>query len=139
MNNITLIGRLTRDPEVRYSTGENSTCIARFSIAVQRKFKNAEGNYEADFPNIIAFGKQSEFIEKYFHKGDMIGIRGRIQTGSYTNKDGVKVYTTDVVAEDVEFVGSKNDNSTTPANPSKPVDDGFINVPEGIDDELPFS
>ena len=108
MNKVEVVGRLTRDPEVRYSTGENATCIARFSVAVNRRFKNSDGNYDADFINCIAFGKSGEFIEKYFKKGMAIGISGRIQTGSYTNKDGIKIYTTDVVVEESEFVESKS-------------------------------
>ena len=110
MNKVILIGRLTRDPEVRYTQGENSTATARFSVAVNRKFKNAEGNYEADFINCVSFSKTAEFVEKFFHKGDMIALTGRIQTGSYTNKDGVKVNTTDVVVEEVEFAGGKSNN-----------------------------
>lgn len=143
MNKVSIVGRLTRDPEIRYSQGENASAIARFSVAVNRKFKNAEGNYEADFINGIAFGKSAEFIEKYFNKGMAIGLAGRIQTGSYTNKDGVKVYTTDVVAEEVEFVESKGGNSTNNSSarpaPTNASSDGFTNIPDGIDEELPFS
>lgn len=143
MNKCELVGRLTRDPEVRYSQGENASAIARFSIAVNRRFKNAEGNYEADFINCVAFGKSGEFIEKYFKKGMAIGVTGRIQTGSYTNKDGVKVYTTDVVVEEAEFVESKGANNTsntsTPAN-NNAATDNFMDIPDGIDDEsLPFN
>ena len=131
MNKALLAGRLTRDPEMKYSTGTNATAITRFSIAVSRKFKNAEGNYESDFINCVAFGKTAEFISKYFSKGSMIGICGRIQTGNYINNDGVKVYTTDVVVEDAEFLESKksqnNDNSYV--EPSTADFD---------DDELPF-
>ena len=137
MNKVSLVGRLTRDPEVRYTTGENASCIARFSIAVSRKFKNAEGNYEADFINCVAFGKGGEFIEKFFKKGMAIGITGRIQTGSYTNKDGVKVYTTDVVVEESEFVESKNASSSTSVPTT--TDDGFMNIPDDSDEELPFN
>lgn len=131
MNNVQLVGRLTADPEVRYTTGENSNATCRFSIAVQRRFKNAEGNYEADFPNCVAFRNNAEFISKYFHKGSMIGIVGNLRTGSYTNKDGIKVYTTDVVVDNVEFVGSKSDNesqNTTKAIPSN--DTSWMNVPD---------
>lgn len=143
MNKTQLVGRLTRDPEVRYSQGENASAIARFSIAINRRFKNAEGNYEADFINCVAFGKSGEFIEKYFKKGMAIGVTGRIQTGSYTNKDGVKVYTTDVVVEEVEFVESKNASNTSdisaPAS-SNVTTGGFMNIPDGIDDDsLPFN
>lgn len=144
MNKVELVGRLTRDPEVRYTQGENASAIARFSVAVNRRFKNNEGNYDADFINCVAFGKSGEFIEKYFKKGMAIGISGRIQTGSYTNKDGVKVYTTDVVVEEAEFVESKNSGGTsTPSNASAnnntPSADGFMNIPDGIDEELPFN
>lgn len=143
MNKCMLVGRLTRDPEVRYTQGENASAIARFSVAVNRRFKNNEGNYEADFINCVAFGKAAEFIEKYFKKGMAIGITGRIQTGSYTNKDGVKVYTTDVVVEESEFVESKNGGasatSSTSSNNSTSSGDGFMNIPDGIDEELPFN
>lgn len=143
MNKCELVGRLTRDPEVRYSQGENASCIARFSIAVNRRFKNAEGNYEADFINCVAFGKSGEFIEKYFKKGMAIGITGRIQTGSYTNKDGVKVYTTDVVVEESEFVESKGSggNNSSTNNTTQPTENqaGFMNIPDGVDEELPFN
>lgn len=135
MNSVQLIGRLTRDPEVRYTDGGAS--IARFSLAVERRFKQENGA-DADFINIVSFGKTAEFIEKYFHKGMKIALNGRIQTGSYTDKDGKKVYTTDIVAENVEFCESKgtSSNNNTPA----PASDGdFMNVPDGIDDELPFN
>lgn len=143
MNKTQLVGRLTRDPEVRYSQGENASAIARFSIAVNRRFKNAEGNYEADFINCVAFGKSGEFIEKYFKKGMAIGVTGRIQTGSYTSKDGVKVYTTDVVVEEAEFVESKGsgENNASTNNTTQPTENqaGFMNIPDGIDEELPFN
>ena len=141
MNKCTLVGRLTKDPEIRYSQGENATATARFSVAVSRRFKNAEGNYDADFINCVAFGKAGEFAEKYLKKGTKIAVVGRIQTGSYTNKDGQKVYTTDVVVEEQEFAESKNsgssdNNQSAPAN--KNTD--FMNIPDGIDDtELPFN
>lgn len=139
MNKVIIKGRLTRDPEVRYTTGENAMCTARFSVAVNRKFKNSEGNYDADFISCVAFGKSGEFVEKYFHKGDEIALTGRIQTGSYTNKDGVKVYTTDVVVEETEFCGSKGDNAskanTTPANKGG----DFMTIPDGLEEELPFN
>ena len=144
MNKVQLVGRLTRDPEIRYSQGENATATARFSVAVNRRFKNSEGNYDADFINCVAFGKSAEFVEKYFKKGMAIGLTGRIQTGSYTNKDGQKVYTTDVVVEETEFVESKgtsradNSNASRPA-PSVASNDGFMNIPDNIDEELPFS
>lgn len=135
MNNVDLVGRLTADPEVKYSTGENSNASCRFSVAVQRKYKNAEGKYEADFPNCVAFRKTAEFIGKYFKKGSMIGLSGHIQTGSYTNRDGVRVYTTDVVVDDAEFVGSKN-NGDSEGYEQKNED--FMNVPQGNEDNLPF-
>lgn len=135
MNSVQLIGRLTRDPEVRYTDGGST--IARFSVAVDRRFKQ-EGGETADFINCIAFGKTAEFIEKYFSKGKKIALNGRIQTGSYTNKDGVKVYTTDVVAESVEFVESKGDGTGTSNN--APASGGdFMNIPDSIDEELPFN
>lgn len=144
MNKVSIVGRLARDPEVRRTQGENANAVARFSVAVSRRFKNAEGNYEADFINCVAFGKTAEFIEKYFKKGMMIGITGRIQTGNYTNKDGQKVYTTDVVIEETEFVESKNSSTTSAAanaltNNVAPPGSGFANIPEGTDEELPFA
>lgn len=143
MNKVILVARLCRDPEVRYTQGENAKAVARFSVAANRRFKNAEGNYDADFHNCVAFGKTAEFIEKYFKKGMMIGITGRLTTGSYTNKDGVKVYTTDVTVEEAEFVESKNSGSadnTQAAKPSNIGNDGFMNIPDGVEDEgLPFN
>lgn len=138
MNKAILVGRFTRDPEVRYTDG--GTSIARFTIAVDRRFKK-EGEQQADFIGCIAFGKTAEFIEKYFHQGMKIGLEGRIQTGSYTNKDGVKVYTTDVVAENVEFVESKSSSGGQGSNGYEPssAGDGFMNIPDGIDEELPFN
>ena len=136
MNKVILVGRLTRDPEIRYANNEKNTCTARFSLAINRKFKT-NGQYEADFPNCVAMGKTAEFVEKYFHKGDMIALDGHIQTGSYTNKDGNKVYTTDVFAENVEFAQSKSDSGNS--NNSKPSSDGFMNIPDGIESELPFA
>ena len=136
MNKVVVVGRLTRDPEIRYANNEKNTCTARFSLAINRKFKT-NGQYEADFPNCVAMGKAAEFVEKYFHKGDMIALDGHIQTGSYTNKDGNKVYTTDVFAENVEFAQSKSDNGNS--NNSKPSSDGFMNIPDGIESELPFA
>ena len=130
MNNVSLVGRLTRDPEIK-TTNSGST-YARFSIAVDRRGKDAG----TDFINIVAFGKTSEFIERYFRKGQRISINGRIQTGSYEGKDGKKVYTFDVIAENVEFVESKSASaSATPANA-----DGFVNIPDGVEDPgLPFN
>ena len=130
MNNVSLVGRLTRDPEIKATNSGSS--YARFSIAVDRRGKDAG----TDFINIVAFGKTSEFIERYFRKGQRIGINGRIQTGSYEGKDGKKVYTFDVIAENVEFVESKSASaSATPANA-----DGFVNIPDGVEDDgLPFN
>lgn len=137
MNKVIIIGRFTRDPEIKYSTGENATATARFSLAVNRRFKNKEGNYDADFINCVAFGKTAEFIEKYFTKGMAIGITGRIQTGSYTNKEGQKVYTTDVVVEETEFVESKNKGTSdnVPNNNANSNSDFEETV---SDDEMPF-
>ena len=144
MNKVQLVGRLTRDPEIRYSQGENATATARFSVAVNRRFKNSEGNYDADFINCVAFGKSAEFVGKYFKKGMAIGLTGRIQTGSYTNKDGQKVYTTDVVVEETEFVESKGASSADNSNTSRPArnvanNNDFMSVPDGVDEELPFA
>ena len=144
MNKVILMGRLTRDPEVRYSQGENSLAIARYTLAVDRRHQQ-NGEQAADFINIVAFGKAGEFAEKYLHKGTKMVISGRIQTGSYTNKDGQKVYTTEVVAEDQEFAESKNAGASNGGGfqeaGSAPVaaGDGFMNVPEGIDEDLPFA
>ncbi|MBQ5446312.1 MAG: single-stranded DNA-binding protein [Lachnospiraceae bacterium] len=148
MNKVILVGRLTRDPDVRYSQGEQSMAIARFSLAVDRRFKRDGDNQSADFISCVAFGKTAEFIEKYVHKGTKLVLEGRIQTGSYTNKDGVKVYTTDVVAENVEFAESKataanysNGGFEGAANekPAGAPGDGFMNVADGLEDEgLPF-
>ena len=132
MNNVSLVGRLTRDPEIKISASGSS--YARFAIAVDRRKKD-DG---ADFINIIAFGKTSEFIEKYFRKGQRIGIAGRIQTGSYDGKDGKKVYTFDVIADNVEFVESKSASGPASATPANA--DGFVNVPDGLEDDgLPFN
>ena len=137
MNKVIIIGRFTRDPEIKYTTGENATATARFSLAVNRRFKNKEGDYDADFINCVAFGKTAEFIEKYFTKGMAIGITGRIQTGSYTNKEGQKVYTTDVVVEETEFVESKNKGTSdnVPNNNANSNSDFEETV---SDDEMPF-
>ena len=140
MNKVILIGRLTKDPETRYSQGQNSTCISRYSLAVDRQFKR-DGDQTADFLNCVAFGKQGEFAEKYLKKGTKIAVTGRLQTGSYTDRDGKKVYTTDVVVESHEFVESKKEgDQETQASPYGSVGtDGFMNIPDGIDEELPFS
>lgn len=142
MNKVFLMGRLTRDPEVRWTTGENAMAIARYTLAVDRRFTRNNEEQTADFINCVAFGKAGEFAEKYFHKGTKIAVSGRIQTGSYTNKDGVKVYTTDIVVEEQEFAESKNASSgNAPAGRPEPdaAGDGFMNIPDGIDEELPFN
>ncbi len=150
MNKAILIGRLTRDPEVRYSQGENSTAIARFTLAVDRRFQRNGETQTADFIGCVAFGKQAEFVERYFKQGMKMVLAGRIQTGSYTNKDGQKVYTTDIVAEDIEFAESKGNNGDSgfqqggshkefKPEPSSAMGDGFMNIPDGIDEELPFN
>ena len=137
MNKVILMGRLTKDPEIRYSQGENTTCIARYTLAVDRKFKQ-EGQPNADFINCIAFGKLGEFAEKYLHKGVKIAVVGRIQTGSYTNKDGQKVYTTDVVVEEQEFCESKSQSNSQP-QPTQSNDNSWMNIPDGVEDSLPFN
>ena len=159
MNKVILMGRLTRDPEVRYSQGASQTSVARFSVAVDRRFKR-EGEPDADFFNCTAFGKTAEFVEKYMHKGTKIVLSGRIQNDNYTNKDGQMVYSVRIIVDDVEFAESKNASganagggynnaggynnggyagggSSAPA-PSG-AGDGFMNIPDGIDEELPFN
>ena len=136
MNKVILMGRLTRDPEVRYSSGDNQMAIARYSIAVDRRGKRDTEGQTADFINCVAFGKAGEFAEKYFHKGTKIAVTGRIQTGSYTNKDGQKVYTTDVVVEDQEFCEGKQAGEQPKQSQ---VGDGFMKIEDGDIDELPFS
>ena len=152
MNKVILMGRLTRDPDVRYSAGENSTAVARYTLAVDRRF-HRDGDATADFIGCVAFGRQAEFAEKYLRQGTKIAITGRIQTGSYTNREGQKVYTTDVVVEEQEFAESKNaggnnggysapqhNNPAPSANTSDLSSaDGFMNIPDGIDEELPFN
>ena len=137
MNKVIEIGRLTKDPEIRYSQGANTTCIARYTLAVDRKFKQ-EGQPTADFINCIAFGKLGEFAEKYLHKGVKIAVTGRIQTGSYKNKEGNTVYTTDVVVEEQEFCESKSQSNSQP-QATQSNSDGFMNIPDGIEDGLPFN
>ena len=152
MNKVILMGRLTRDPDVRYSAGENSTAVARYTLAVDRRF-HRDGDATADFIGCVAFGRQAEFAEKYLRQGTKIAITGRIQTGSYTNREGQKVYTTDVVVEEQEFAERKNaggnnggysapqhNNPAPSANTSDLGSaDGFMNIPDGIDEELPFN
>ena len=151
MNKVILVGRLTRDPDVRYSSGDSAMAIARYSLAVDRRRRANGGNDDqtADFINCVAFGRDGEFAEKYLKKGTKILVEGRIQTGSYTNKDGQKVYTTDVVVERHEFVEGRNaggNDGGFVSAPSAPfenakndVNDGFMNIPDGIDEELPFN
>ena len=160
MNKVILMGRLTRDPEIRYSAGENGTAVARYTLAVDRRFRR-DSDATADFISCVAFGKSAEFAERYFHQGIKIALTGRIQTGSYTNRDGQKVYTTDVIVEEQEFAESKaasqgynpemarqpapapNPNPRAAAPMPVPgqaaAGDGFMNIPDGIDEELPFN
>lgn len=144
MNKVILMGRLTRDPEVRYSQGENATAVARFTLAVDRRFRRDDAS--TDFIGCVAFGRNAEFIEKYFRQGTKALITGRIQTGSYTSRDGQKVYTTDVVVENCEFAESKNsasDGGSYSSSRPEPVNaagDGFMSIPDGVEDEgLPFN
>lgn len=135
MNKVILMGRLTRNPDVRYSqNNDQQMCIARYTLAVDRRGKDAG----ADFISCVAFGKNGEFAEKYLKQGTKIAVSGRIQTGSYTNKDGQKVYTTDVVAEEQEFAESKSSEGSQKEPAEAPASDGFISVPEGIENDLPF-
>ena len=147
MNKVILMGRLTRDAEVRYSQGDASTAVARFSLAVDRRFRRENEEQTADFINCVAFGRTAEFLERFGRKGTKFILEGRIQTGSYTNRDGQRVYTTDVVVENIEFAESKasgegNNGGYVPADrpsPSGAAGDGFMNIPDGIDEELPFN
>lgn len=151
MNKVILIGRLTRDPEIRYSSGESQTAVARYTLAVDRRFKRQNDEQTADFINCVVFGRGAEFAENYLHQGIKIAVTGRIQTGSYTNKDGQRVYTTDVVVEEQEFAESKAAAAAAgnaggyqqAAAPSRPeptqaAGDGFMNIPDAIEEELPF-
>ena len=138
MNKVILIGRVVRDADIRYSQGANTTCVARYTLAVDRKFKQ-EGQPTADFINCIAFGKLGEFAEKYLHKGVKIAVTGRIQTGSYKNKDGNTVYTTDVVVEEQEFCESKS-QSNSQQQPAQSNDNSWMSIPDNLDDSsLPFN
>ena len=138
MNKVILMGRLTRDPHISFSTGENPMAIARYTLAVDRRRKSDGGEQTADFISCVAFDKAAEFAEKYLHQGTKIAIIGRIQTGSYTNREGQKVYTTDVVIEEQEFAESKNSSSSGRPKPGTDAD-GFMNIPDNVDDEgLPF-
>ena len=152
MNKVILMGRLTRDPEVRYSAGENALAIARYTLAVDRRFRR-DGEASADFISCVSFGRTAEFAEKYFRQGLKSAGTGRIQTGSYTNREGQKVYTTEVVVEEQEFAESKSSSDSYAAShpqtsaasapsmpsPSAASADGFMNIPDGIDEELPFN
>lgn len=144
MNRVILMGRLTRDPEVRYTQGERAMAVARYTLAVDRRGAKKENGSEAtaDFINCVAFDKYGEFAEKYFRQGMRVLISGRIQTGSYVNRDGQKVYTTDVVVDSQEFADSKNAPTNNPASGARASDagDGFINIPDEIEDtDLPFN
>ncbi|MBQ6322969.1 MAG: single-stranded DNA-binding protein [Lachnospiraceae bacterium] len=156
MNKVILMGRLTRDPDIRYSAGENASAVARYTIAVDRRFSRRDaqdGQQTADFIGCVAFGRSAEFAEKYLRQGTKVVVTGRIQTGSYTNRDGQKVYTTDVVVEDQEFAESKAVSESRGINTAAPAPraaapapsqaqapgDGFMNIPDGIDEELPFA
>ena len=142
MNKVILMGRLTRDAEVRYSQGESSSAIARFTLAVDRRFRRNNEDQTADFISCVAFSKTAEFLERFGRKGTKFVLEGHIQTGSYTNKDGQRVYTTDVVVEDQEFAESKSAATNTPSRPepSQAAGDGFMAIPDGVDDEgLPFN
>lgn len=153
MNKVILMGRLTRDPEVRYSQGASQTAVARFSVAVDRRFKR-EGEPDADFFNCTSFGKQAEFVERYLHKGTKVVLSGRVQNDNYTNKDGQMVYSVRIMVDEIEFAESRNaaggneggytgggyaggGRSSAPATSG--AGDGFMNIPDGIDEELPFN
>ena len=149
MNKVILMGRLTRDPEVRYSAGENALAIARYTLAVDRRFRR-DGEATADFISCVSFGRTAEFAEKYFRQGMRVLVSGRIQTGSYVNKEGQKVYTTEVILDDQEFADSKGAASemggysqAAPSQrpaPTSAIGDGFMNIPDGVEDEgLPFN
>ena len=150
MNRVILMGRLTRDPNISYSQSGDNMAIARFTLAVDRRGRRQDGadQQNADFIGCVCFGRQAEFAEKYLRQGTKVAVTGRIQTGSYTNKDGQKVYTTDVVLDDIEFAESKNTQGGGDSNysyqaPQRPnpsaAGDGFMNIPDGIDEELPFN
>lgn len=148
MNKVILMGRLPRDPEIRYVNNENNTCIANYTLAVDRRFKRQGDEQTADFIRCVAMGKGGEFAEKYLHQGTKIVVEGRIQTGSYTNKDGQKIFTTEVWVESQEFAESKaasaqngNQNASAPTRPNVAQNDsdGFMNIPDAIEEELPFA
>lgn len=143
MNKVILMGRLTRDPEVRYSQGETSMAVARYTLAVDRKGKRDSDQQSADFISCVAFGKAGEWAEKWLRKGIKIAITGRIQTGSYTNREGQKVYTTDVIIEEQEFAesraASEGNSQGRQRQQEQSAGDGFMNIPDGVDEELPFN
>ena len=142
MNKVVLVGRLTRDPEVRYTQGNEPMAVARYTLAVDRRVRRQDGNEQtADFINIVAFRKAGEFAEKYFRQGMRVLVAGRIQTGSYTNKDGQRIYTTDVIVDEQEFADAKRDGADpSHYGASSPIGDGFMNIPDGVEDEgLPFN
>ena len=138
MNKVIISGNLTRDPEVRYTTGEKSTAYARFNVACQRKYKNDSGGYDADFPTVTAWGNNAEFVSKFFHKGSRIEVAGELRTGSYINKDGVKVYTTEVLASEVGFGGGSSSAGQHDGNDNV-RDDSFMNIPDSSEEKLPFN
>lgn len=141
MNKAILMGRLTREPEIRYSVGENGTAVARYTLAVDRKYNREQQS--ADFISCVAFGKAAEFAEKYLHKGTKIAVTGHIQTGKYTRKEGGTAYTTDVVIEEQEFAEGRNGGADSQGDGSRHVQtasgDGFMDIPDDMDDELPFA
>lgn len=145
MNKVVLMGRLTRDPDIRYTQGAESMAVARYTLAVDRRYADKDGKREADFISCVSFGKPAEFIERYVHKGTRLTVCGRIQTGSYTDKNGQKVYTTDVVVDELEFSESRaaaerSGNYTAPAATPSEVGDGFMSIPDDVEDEgLPFN
>ena len=151
MNKVILMGRLTRDPEIRYSQGSQPLAIGKFSIAVDRRFKRQNDEATADFFNCTAFGKQAEFVEKYLRQGTKIVVTGRIQNDNYTNREGQKVYSVQIIVEDIEFAESKaaaanyngqasyEQQPMSRPEPSAAINDGFMNIPDGVDDELPFA
>ena len=139
MNKTILVGRLTKDPVVRYSQGEKETAVARYTMAVERRFKR-EGEATADFIPCVVFGRSAEFAEKYFRQGMRVSVSGRIQTGSYTNREGMKVYTTEVVVEEQDFAASRSEYQQRQGMPEEPVlGDGFTTLPDEIEEELPFN
>lgn len=136
MNKVILMGRLTSEPEIRYAAGENGTIVARYTLAVDRRYNRDQQS--ADFIRCVAFNKSAEFTEKYLHKGTKIAVTGHLQTGKYTNKDGTVTYTTDVIIEEQEFAESKK-NSQNGSSPDQPSGDGFMDIPDDIADDLPFN